>query len=47
MTVRQCLLPLLNTPLLAWTLECLSASNVEQVFIFVRDGVDEVRAWLA
>lgn len=43
----QCLLPLLNTPLLAWTLESLAATGVEQVLIFVREGVEEVRAWLA
>ncbi|GAA5998409.1 translation initiation factor eIF2B catalytic subunit epsilon [Rhodotorula paludigena] len=42
-----CLVPLLNIPLLAWTLESLSASGVEQAFLFVRDGVEEVRQWLA
>ncbi|GAA5835110.1 hypothetical protein JCM9279_007202 [Rhodotorula babjevae] len=42
-----CLLPLLNIPLLAWTLESLSASGVEQAFLFVHDGVDELRKWLA
>ncbi|TNY22364.1 hypothetical protein DMC30DRAFT_392369 [Rhodotorula diobovata] len=42
-----CLLPLLNIPLLAWTLESLSASGVEQAFLFVHDGVEEVRKWLA
>ncbi|GAA5862554.1 hypothetical protein JCM3774_001056 [Rhodotorula dairenensis] len=42
-----CLLPLLNVPLLAWTLESLSASGVEQAFLFVHDGVDQVRDWLA
>lgn len=42
----QCLLPLLNSPLLAWTLESLAADGVEEIFIFVRDGVSEVRDWL-
>ncbi|GAA5887270.1 hypothetical protein JCM6882_002469 [Rhodosporidiobolus microsporus] len=42
-----CLLPLLNVPLLAWTLESLASSGVEQAILFVKDGVDEVRAWLA
>ncbi|TKA57409.1 hypothetical protein B0A53_00638 [Rhodotorula sp. CCFEE 5036] len=42
-----CLLPLLNVPLLAWTLESLSASGVEQAFLFVHDGVEQVRDWLA
>ncbi|POY72520.1 hypothetical protein BMF94_4346 [Rhodotorula taiwanensis] len=42
-----CLLPLLNVPLLAWTLESLSASGVEQAFLFVHDGVEHVRDWLA
>ncbi|KAL8287047.1 hypothetical protein RQP46_004053 [Phenoliferia psychrophenolica] len=41
-----CLLPLLNSPLLAWTLECLAADGVEEIFIFVREGVTEVRDWL-
>lgn len=45
--LRQCLLPLLNVPLLAWTLESLSASGVEQAFLFVHDGVEQVRDWLA
>lgn len=43
----QCLLPLLDVPLLAWTLECLATSGVEQVFIFVNNGIEEVRAWLS
>ncbi|KAK4051858.1 translation initiation factor eIF-2B epsilon subunit, GEF [Microbotryomycetes sp. JL201] len=42
-----CLLPLLDSPLLSWTLECLAATGVEQAFVFVRDGVDQVRAWLS
>jgi hypothetical protein len=42
----QCLLPLLNVPLLAWTLESLAASGVEQAILFVKDGVEEVRSWL-
>ncbi|KAM0788374.1 hypothetical protein ACM66B_001514 [Microbotryomycetes sp. NB124-2] len=42
-----CLLPLLDSPVLSWTLECLAATGVEQAFVFVRDGVDQVRLWLA
>ncbi|SGY47010.1 BQ5605_C001g00486 [Microbotryum silenes-dioicae] len=45
--VSQCLLPLLGSPLLAWTLECLTANGVEQIFVFVQDGVEQVKAWLA
>jgi translation initiation factor eIF-2B subunit epsilon len=43
----QCLLPLLDVPLLAWTLECLATSGVEEIFIFVNNGIEEVRTWLA
>ncbi|GAA6034875.1 hypothetical protein JCM8097_009345 [Rhodosporidiobolus ruineniae] len=42
-----CLLPLLNVPLLGWTLESLAASGVEQAILFVKDGVEEVRQWLS
>ncbi|GAA5860000.1 hypothetical protein JCM8547_003052 [Rhodosporidiobolus lusitaniae] len=42
-----CLLPLLNVPLLAWTLESLASSGVEQAILFVKDGVEEVRSWLS
>lgn len=42
----QCLLPMLNIPLLSWTLECLVASGVQQAFVFVREGSDQVRDWL-
>lgn len=45
----QCLLPLLGSPLLAWTLESLSLSHARDVVLFCRYGahVDAVRAWLA
>jgi translation initiation factor eIF-2B subunit epsilon len=45
-TPLQCLLPLLNEPLLSWTLESLSSSRVRRVYVFVRDGIDEIKAWL-
>ncbi|KAI5474655.1 hypothetical protein MNV49_002699 [Pseudohyphozyma bogoriensis] len=41
-----CLLPLLNTPLLAWTLECLVSDGVKEAFLFVQNGIEEVREWL-
>lgn len=41
-----CLLPLLTIPLLAWTLECLVTNGVEEAFLFVREGVEQVREWL-
>lgn len=42
----QCLLPLLNAPLIAWTLESLSASNVKVVHILIREGARELQEWL-
>ncbi|GAA5905565.1 translation initiation factor eIF2B catalytic subunit epsilon [Sporobolomyces salmoneus] len=42
-----CLLPLLNIPLLGWTLESLAAAGVEQVFLFAKDGADEIRQYLS
>ncbi|GAA5976582.1 hypothetical protein JCM11641_001346 [Rhodosporidiobolus odoratus] len=42
-----CLLPLLNVPLLGWTLESLAASGVEQAILFIKDGVEEVRSWIS
>ncbi|GAA6059328.1 hypothetical protein JCM10212_005908 [Sporobolomyces blumeae] len=42
-----CLLPLLNVPLLAWTLESLAAAGVDQVFLFAKDGADDIRQWLS
>ncbi|GAA5877759.1 hypothetical protein JCM16303_000227 [Sporobolomyces ruberrimus] len=41
-----CLLPLLNIPLLGWTLESLASAGVEQVFLFAKDGADEIRQYL-
>lgn len=43
---KQCLLPFLNSPLIAWTLESLSASNVKIAYIVVRDGAKELQEWL-
>ncbi|GAA5939733.1 translation initiation factor eIF2B catalytic subunit epsilon [Sporobolomyces koalae] len=42
-----CLLPLLNIPLLGWTLESLATAGVEQVFLFAKDGADEIRQYLS
>ncbi|GAA6005765.1 hypothetical protein JCM11491_004000 [Sporobolomyces phaffii] len=42
-----CLLPLLNIPLLGWTLESLAAAGVEQVFLFAQDGADDIRQYLS
>ncbi|KAM0754479.1 hypothetical protein T439DRAFT_309262 [Meredithblackwellia eburnea MCA 4105] len=41
-----CLVPLLESPLLAWTLECLAAEGVQQAFLFAKDGVEEIREYL-
>lgn len=45
-SLLQCLLPLLGKPLLAWTLESLSYSGVDEVILFVREGVELIRAYL-
>ncbi|WAQ88751.1 hypothetical protein PtA15_10A170 [Puccinia triticina] len=42
-----CLLPLLGTPLLSWTLDSLALGGVQQVFLFIRDGTDMVRSYLS
>ena len=42
----QCLLPLCNAPLIAWTLESLAASNVKNTFIIIREGAQELQEWL-
>ena len=40
------MLPLLGTPLLTWTLECLAAAGVARTYVFVNDGFDSVQAYL-
>jgi hypothetical protein len=42
----QCLLPFLNSPLIAWTLESLSAAKVKIAWIVIRDGAKELQEWL-
>ncbi|KAI9626796.1 hypothetical protein H4Q26_017702 [Puccinia striiformis f. sp. tritici PST-130] len=42
-----CLIPLLGTPLLSWTLDSLALGGVQQVFLFIRDGTDLVRSYLS
>lgn len=42
----QSLLPFCNAPLIAWTLESLSASNVQKAFIVIREGAKELQEWL-
>ncbi|KAH9812053.1 hypothetical protein DFH28DRAFT_899627 [Melampsora americana] len=42
-----CLLPILGTPILIWTLDSISLGGVQQVFLFIRDGIDQVRAFLS
>ena len=43
---RQCLLPMLNVPLLAWTLESLVTAGVQEVLIFASNGVEQIRSWI-
>ena len=40
------LLPFCGTPLLAWTLEALSISQVKQVFLFCGVHADQIRAYV-
>ena len=44
--LAQSLLPFCNAPLIAWTLESLSASNVQKAFIVIREGAKELQEWL-
>ncbi|KAL7425002.1 translation initiation factor eIF-2B epsilon subunit, GEF [Cryptotrichosporon argae] len=44
--VPRVLLPLCSTPLLAWTLESLAMSKVEQVFIFCGAHADKIREYV-
>ncbi|MBW0486355.1 hypothetical protein O181_026070 [Austropuccinia psidii MF-1] len=42
-----CLLPLLGTPLLLWTLDSLALGGVQQVFLFVRHDLDKIQSFLS
>lgn len=42
-----CLFPVLNTPLLAYSLDALQASNVDKIYIYLRHGLEQVRSYLA
>ncbi|KAJ9108321.1 hypothetical protein QFC20_003482 [Naganishia adeliensis] len=43
----RCLLPMLGVPLLAWTLESLSLSNITEVIIFCTAHADAIREYVA
>ncbi|KAJ9099811.1 hypothetical protein QFC21_003810 [Naganishia friedmannii] len=43
----RCLLPMLGAPLLAWTLESLSLSNITEVIIFCTAHADAIREYVA
>ncbi len=40
------LMPVVNVPLLDYTMECLSMSGVQEVFIIIRRHVDQFERWL-
>lgn len=40
------LMPLVNVPLLDYTMECLSLSGVQEVFVIVRHHVEQFERWL-
>jgi translation initiation factor eIF-2B subunit epsilon len=42
----RCLLPLLGVPLLAWTLESLSLSNVKDVIVFCGVHAEDIKEWV-
>jgi translation initiation factor eIF-2B subunit epsilon len=46
-SIFQCLLPMLGVPLLAWTLESLSLSNITEVIIFCTAHADAIREYVA
>lgn len=42
-----CLFPVLNTPLLAYSLDALQAANVDKIYIYLRHGLEAVKTYLA
>ncbi|CAH7668258.1 hypothetical protein PPACK8108_LOCUS2741 [Phakopsora pachyrhizi] len=42
-----CLLPLLGRPILQWTLDSLALGGVQQIFLFAREGVEEIKEYLS
>lgn len=40
----QCMLPLVNTPMIDYALEALNKSKVEEVFLFCSNHMDEIKA---
>ncbi|CAG8439895.1 7381_t:CDS:10 [Ambispora gerdemannii] len=42
----RCLLPLCNTPLIEYTLEFLAVAGVQEVVLFCREHVDQIKAYL-
>jgi NDP-sugar pyrophosphorylase family protein len=46
-TIFQCLLPLANRPMLAYTLDFLKGSGVQEVIVYCTDFAPEIRKYLA
>jgi translation initiation factor eIF-2B subunit epsilon len=42
----RCLLPLVNTPLIEYTLEFLAHNGLEQVFLYVGSHADQIEEYL-
>ena len=46
LTIRQCLLPLANTPLIEYTLEFLASAGVEEVILYCGNHTDQLEEYL-
>lgn len=40
------LFPLAGEPLISWTLESLYSSGIQRIFIYIKNGLDEIQEWL-
>ena len=45
-TLPRCLMPLVNMPMLEYTLEALQSSGIDEVFLYCRAHADKIRAYL-
>lgn len=42
----RCLLPLVNVPLIEYTLEFLAAAGVQEIIVFVKSHADQIKDYL-
>jgi translation initiation factor eIF-2B subunit epsilon len=45
-SLTQCLLPVVNIPLLDYTIECLDVAKIQEIFIFCQSHHDQVKQHL-